>query len=447
MQTENYYNIIVAGGGPAGCAAAIAAKRQNPEADVLIVEYTTSLGGMSTAGMVSRMTRYTDGEKNIYNGLACEIMSRYKEKAGIKADFWNKIPLFTETLKNVFDQMITEEKIEVLFGAMVVDAETENDHIKRISVAQKEGIAYYTADVFIDCTGDGDLAYHCGVPFEKGSEKGSLQPCSLCFSISGVHYENLREEMMNVPFGPEALEKEESKLLVPAPEGLPNIQVLNGGKNTLWSVAEKDERWPLVSHHFVPIIEGDGTIYANGGHVFDVDTTDAFSLSKAYILGRETAAQYLQALKTYLPKTFKYAAVAATAPLMGVRESRRFEAQYKLTVDDYFNKASFPDDICRNHNWIDCHTGPGEKNPYKGKLEKGETHGIPFRCLVPKKVDNLLLAGRCISLDRAVFSSVRVMPNCFQTGEAAGIGAAMAVKTKTAVQQIDGKDVRKAMGI
>ena len=132
---------------------------------------------------------------------------------------------------------------------------------------------------------------------------------------------------------------------------------------------------------------------------------------------------------------------------MGIRETRRIKGKYTLTLDDYISRRSFSDEIARNSYWLDCHPSGSGKEAFKASpddnYKKGDSHGIPFRCLVPESIKNLLVAGRCISVERIVLSSTRVMPNCLATGEAAGIGAAIAVKTNTDVCNISGEQIRE----
>ncbi len=175
------------------------------------------------------------------------------------------------------------------------------------------------------------------------------------------------------------------------------------------------------------------TLIINGGHIENLDSTDIKAVSNAYVLGRKIASQYLEALRFYLPDAFKNAYLVSTAPLMGVRESRRIRGEYVLTIDDYLQRKHFNDDIANNCYWIDCHSVNNKENTYYTDdpnwfYKKGETHGIPFRCLLPKGIGNLLVAGRCISVERTVLASTRVMPNCLSTDEAAGIAAALAIK-------------------
>lgn len=173
-----------------------------------------------------------------------------------------------------------------------------------------------------------------------------------------------------------------------------------------------------------------------------VDTTDPWAISEAMILGRQKAVQYLKAMKDVRPSTFSNAFVVKTASLLGVRDSRRIEGDYIFTVEDWRQRKSFEDEIGRNCYYIDVHSGKHKPEHYK----KGESHGIPYRCLTPKGIKNLLTAGRCISTDEQAFGSTRVMPCCLVTGEAAGMAAAHAIKqTRNDVHKIDTSYLRKRL--
>lgn len=179
------------------------------------------------------------------------------------------------------------------------------------------------------------------------------------------------------------------------------------------------------------------TIGFNAGHIWNVDNTVPESVSAALLQGRKMAFAYCSALREYYPEAFGDCYVAGTAPMMGIRETRRIVGDYVLTKQDYIDRRTFPDEICRNCYYLDIHMSPGEFKETKHEelyYEKGESHGIPYRCLTPKGIKNVLVAGRCISTDRSVQGSTRVMPVCLAMGEAAGRAAAMACST-------DGHDV------
>ncbi len=411
--SELNYDVIVAGGGPAGCCAAIAAARQGMK--TLLIEATSALGGMGTMGMVSAMSPFTDGEKLLYKSIPVEILSCYKKRTGIPESKWDWIKISPEDLKRVYDDLLIESGADVIFQSTVCGADTQDGKIKSIIVANKSGLTAYEAKVYIDCTGDGDLSAHSGVEFEKGDD-GEVQSSSLCFSISNMHTDKI------------------------------NIKINSNFNDGIWPIIIADKKYPLICRHFIPVTFGD-TLIINGGHIFDIDSTDIKSVSNAYFLGRKTAEQYHKALIEYMPEAFGDSYLVETAPLLGIRESRRIKGEYTLTVEDYFARKSFDDEIARNSYWLDCHPSGKNKGSFKSNPEdgykKGDSHGIPFRCLVPLGVDNLLVAGRCMSVERIVLASTRVMPNCLATGEAAGIGAALAVKKKTNVRNINGADIRK----
>jgi len=196
-------------------------------------------------------------------------------------------------------------------------------------------------------------------------------------------------------------------------------------------------KYPAIKDvHFCHNLIGPGTLAFNAGHLWDVDNTCPESLSRGMMEGRRIAAAFRDSLAEFHPAAFGNAFLAATAPLMGVRESRRIIGDYVLTVEDYLARRSFEDEICRNCYWIDIHTAKSEidqaqadsdhvVNRYE-RYKPGESHGIPYRCLIPKDVANVIVAGRSISCDRPVQGSARVMPTCLVMGEAAGLAAHMA---------------------
>lgn len=413
MKYNTNYDVIVCGGGPSGCCAAVAAARAGVK--TLLIEATGAPGGMGTMGMVSAFAPFTDGEKPIYRSLPVEVLNRYRQRVGIPEYQWDWVKISPEDLKRVYDCMLDESGVDIIYQSIVCDSETKDGKITDITVAGKNGLTKYSAKVYIDCTGDGDLATYSGVPYEYG-EDGEVQSASLCFAVSNIHTDKI-DRKINSNF--------------------------NDG---IWPEVIADGKYPLVCRHFIPASFGD-TIIVNGGHLCDVATDDAEKLSRAYTLGRETAEQYHRALKEYMPEAFGDSYLVTTAPLMGIRETRRIKGRYTLTLKDYAARKSFDDEIAKNSYWLDCHPS-GKTNNHSeirkfDNYKKGDSHGIPFRCLLPINIDNLVAAGRCISVERIVLASTRVMPNCLATGEAAGTAATLAVKRSTDVCLISGAEVRK----
>ena len=407
------YDVIIAGGGPAGCAAAIAAGRMGVK--VLVIEATTCLGGMATAGLVSKWAPFDDQEKVIYRSIAVEVLDRYKQKAGLPMENYRWVSLYPEMVKVVYDEMLAEAGVEVLFDSRVVDCVVEDGNISALIVANKAGLTPYVAKTYIDCTGDADIATFGGVPFESGDENGNLQPASLCFIIGNCH-----------------LEKRNGKILG------------SGPKEGLWRNIIDSKKYPLLCKHFIPAYWGDGVLIANAGHIYGLDSTDPEAVSAAMVKGRQMAEQYLQALKDFEPEIFGDACIVSTAPSIGTRESRRIKGEYTITLEDYMRRRSFDDEVCRNSYHLDCHgkVPPSMKGMDLYQYTPGESHGIPWRCMIPVGLDNLLVAGRSVSMERAALASIRVMPNCLGMGEAAGIGAALASKNGTGVRAINPQEVQ-----
>ena len=406
---SQHHDVIIIGGGPAGCAAAIAAARMG--ADTLVIESTTCLGGMATTGMVSKWAPFDDQQKVIYRSIPLEILERYKKAAGIAPDKYRWVSLYPEVLKRVYDEMLAEAGAKVLFSSTAADVVVDNGRIQALIVANKSGLTPYTADMYIDCTGDADVAYFAGVPFEKGNEDGILQNSSLCFLIAGVH-----------------LDKRNGVKLSSDPE------------DGIWKQMKRDGKYLHLVEHFIPTTQGHDCVLANAGDIVGLDSTDPEAVSRAMAYGRDLAEQYLNALKDYLPEVFGDAFIASTAPSMGIRESRRIDGDYCITVADYIARRSFDDEICRNSYWLDCHDDTDQKVEVK-QYGPGDSHGIPWRCLLPKGMDNLIVAGRSICMERMALASIRVMPNCLGMGEAAGIGAALASRQKTHIRAVDVKDI------
>lgn len=395
------WDVIVAGGGPAGCTAATAAAREG--AKVLLLERTSALGGMGTMGLVPAWCPFSDGIRLVYQGLAERVLRETMEgMPHLRPDQVNWTPINPERLKIVYDNILLGAGVHVVFETLVCGVEKdEQDNIKAIFAASKKGIEAFSAKVFVDCTGDADLAAWGGAPYEKGGEDGVLQAATHCFMLANVDQYAYNHEQTTSMIHSQM------------------IKLADSGKYSL-----------ITDGHGCNSLLGPGVVGFNSGHIWNVDNTDPASVTKAYFEGRKKAQQFKEGLEEFFPKSFAGAFVAQTAPLMGIRETRRIVGDYVLTREDYLARASFPDEICRNNYYVDVHQSAEEKaagRKYDScRYGKGESHGIPYRCLIPKNLRNLLVAGRSISTDRPVQGSTRVMPPCLAMGEAAGIAASMA---------------------
>lgn len=429
LELHDGWDVIVVGGGPAGVTAAYSAAREG--AKTLLIEATGALGGMSTMGMVPAWCPFSDKEKIIYRGLAERIFNAGKaETKFVDPDRLDWVPINPESMKVIYDDLMKEVGVKVLFGTVLSDVDSSDGNINALIVTNKAGLSAYRAKVYIDCTGDGDLSAFAGAEFHMGEndDPTEVQMSTLCFSLGGVN----------------------------------DDAYIHGGNLHAGNPASpihkiaKDEKYPFITDtHFCNNKIGNGAVGFNAGHLPEFCGVDPDGLSEAYVLGRKKAHSVAKALAEYYPEAFGDCFVLETAPLMGIRETRRIVCDYTLTAEDYLSRASFPDEIARNSYYLDVHKTAKERErlreagikeeTFDARFKKGESHGIPYRCLTPKGFWNLLVAGRMISCDRRILGSVRVMPNCLTTGEAAGLAAALSAAGDLSVHDINTDELREKL--
>ncbi len=429
MAIDESWDVVVAGGGPAGCAAATAAAREG--AKTLLIESTGALGGMGTSGLVPAWCPFSDCKQVIYRGLALKVFeAATKGMAHVKPGSYDWVPIDAERLKSVYDRLVTDAGVHVLFNSTMCGVEKGGDgSVKRLLVANKAGITGYGAKVFVDCSGDADIAAWAGAEFHKGDDAtGEMMPVTLCFILSNVD----EYAYLNGP------------------------NMWGGNKaSPIYAILESKKYPGIKDIHLCQNIVGPGTVGFNAGHLWEVDNTDPESVSKAMIDGRAIARQIADALAEFHPKAFANAHLVSTAALIGARETRRIVGDYVLSAVDYAARRGFPDEIARNCYFLDLHNSAKDLEKFNKEFavsfkhegyKPGESHGIPYRTLTPKGLRNVLVAGRSISCDRAVQSSVRVMPVCLVMGEAAGMAAAHAAQTPGGdVRKVDVERLRKRL--
>lgn len=405
-----HWDVIVAGGGPAGCAAAAAAAREG--ARTLLLEQTQGLGGSGTTALVPIWAPLTDKKEIIYRGIAEKVINGSRVGMDhVQPLHFGWTPINFEHVKRVYDDLVIGHGAEIRFQTFMAGVSANEDgSVSELLVANKGGLQRLKAEVYVDCTGDGDLAAWAGASFMKGDEDGGLQPATHCFIFSNVNdaaFDRLRADR-----GDRAL-------------AITVKEIVASGK------------YPEIEDaHCIQIKIGPGTYGYNAGHLFGVDNTDPASTTQAAIRGRKLAESFRRALAEFLPEVYGEAYLVTTGTQVGVRETRRIVGDYLLTVDDWLERRKFRDEIARNAYFIDIHVSREEArvrgNDCAEKrfphYEPGESHGIPYRCLTPKGLRNVLVAGRCVSADRPVQGSIRVMPVCLVMGEAAGMAAAHAVR-------------------
>ncbi len=409
---EDGYDVLIAGGGPAGTAAAVCAARLG--ARVLLAEATGCLGGMGTSGLVNAFDPMADGERMLVGGFMRELVETMYERGflapHVTPDFWQKryhcwTPFRCEGLKLVLDEFAKESGVEVCFFTRLidVDVDTKARTVHGAVLTNIEGYRYIKAKVFIDATGDAVLASLCGVECrEAGRDTERIMPATLASLHTGIDWGRLGNQH-------EALAK-----------------AINQGH-----FSQTDKHLPGMSR------VGDNVGYLNGGHIFNLDALRCKTLSDGMMLGRKIVQEYVEFYRKYVPGCERIELVT-TASLMGIRESRRVVGEYELTIDDYLARRQFPDQIGLFNKFVDIHpydTSAEEWERFQRehdnmRLGEGECFGIPYRILVPKGWHNLWVAGRCNSSDVLVHGSIRVMPAAAMMGQAAGTAALQAIETK-----------------
>jgi hypothetical protein len=419
VSVRHEVDVFVAGGGPAGTAAAVSARTLG--ASVFLAEAHTCFGGMGTAARVPLFMPVSDGVHFLPGGYGARVVERLKRESSLRGPA-NDV----EALKRVYDALMTESGAAFTFYTTLIAAEMRAGRVDHVICAAPGGLFAVRAKAYVDATGNGDLAVLSGAKFEKGDAEGRLMPGTLCSVWSDIDWPTWQARQ---PKGPQ-------------PDGY------------MLEKAFADGVFTVQDEHLTGMYRlGDRLGAGNIGHTFDVDGTDEVSLTKALVYGRKSLTEYQRYYRQYLPG-FEKMSLVATGSLLGVRETRRIVGDYVLTLDDYQRRASFPDEIGRYAYPIDNHpVRPGKATYAQHRREfdealrykKGESYGIPYRVLLPHGLDNVLVAGRCVSADRMVHGSIRVMPGCFITGQAAGVAASMAAQRGSGTRDVDVKDLQRRL--
>jgi glycine/D-amino acid oxidase-like deaminating enzyme len=435
------FDVLVVGGGNAGCAAALAAARTG--ARTLLVERYGFLGGTATAAMVGPWMTFHSGTDRIVGGIAQEIVERLIALGGSPGhipDSSDYVPTITpfdpEIHKALLFELMRESGVHLLLHALVVDAvRDERGAVRGATFATVGGPRTFHARCTIDATADAFVAAAAGCALQQGDERGRVQPASLMFRLSHVDMEAVAEyvraqpDQMRTSLAPEA----RTAAALTAVAGL----------YELWQGAQADGvdiPREVVSFFISPYPD---EVTVNMTRVVDVDPLDPDDLTRAEIEARAQAMRLVAFFRERVPG-FARARIAATATQIGVRESRRIVGDYTLTRDDILERHTFADAIARSAYPIDIHN-PSGSGTTTHRLPPGTSYEIPYRCLVPKTIDDLLVAGRCISTTHEALASTRLTPTVMTLGQAAGTAAALSLAAGVTPRALDAHALRERL--
>lgn len=432
-------DIVVVGGGPAGICAAIAAARSG--ARTLLIERYGFLGGMSTAALVYPwMTYHTKSGVQVIKGIAQEIVDRLMKLNASPGHLRDTVgfthtitPYNGEVFKVLVMDMLREAGAEILLHSFVDKVHTENGHIQSVETVGKSSRITVEGKVFIDTTGDADLAYLSGAHCLKGREGDQLtQPMTVKFRMRGVDLAKVKQYILDHP--------SEFSSKTPFDE-LPQLPLTAvSGFRKQWEKANLP-----INRNGVLMFTGpsEDEVLINMTRVQGLDGTNVFDLTKAEEEGRKQVLMLAEFFRNLVPG-FEKASISQVGAQIGVRESRRLDGVYSLTMDDVIEGRKFEDCIARSGYPIDIHDPKG-KGIVAHEVNGDGAYDIPYRCLLPKNIDNLLVGGRCISTTHEALGTTRLTPSCMATGQAAGTGAAIAFKEGKSPQDIDVQQLRDAL--
>ena len=434
---KNYdYDVIVTGGGTAGVIAAVSAAREGLK--TLLIESFGALGGTQTFSLVTPyMEHCIPGYDAVCSAIGDEVSTRMKELGFIEWKWFDPT-----MLKIVYEDMALESGVEILYYSTVVDTVKCDGKLQSVIVHNNDGFTAFFAKYFIDCTGDADIAISAGCSYTSGDDNGVNQSASLRFEMANVDLDKTTEY----------LKATGQKRWLEYP--LLQICSLNDSysadfRENLKKAVQKGELTEMdISHIQMFSVPG-----KKGAINFNCPETGAFkdiistkSLTERAIYGKKAIKRISDFMKKYVPG-FEEAYISQISPMVGIRESNRIDAEYQVLYTDLIQYKKFPDAILRSNYPMDVHGGTDKELPYNKDISDDEKYyEMPYRSLVPKGIDNLLVCGRCAGFDFLSESALRIQLSCYAMGEAAGIAVKLAIdKGGLKCKEVDGVEVRNKM--
>lgn len=409
-------DVLVCGGGTAGAVAGIKAARLG--AKTLLIEELSALGGTQTMGWVTPMMPNYLGGRQLSTGLNLEIQAEHAFLSP-PTDFENAQVWYNPVvLSAALERLADRAGLQIAFNTSVRSLALEGSKVESLTLSSPGGDWAVRAKIVIDATGDADVVHAAGGLTESGGAGGRKQPLTLRFNLANVdisavlhffsgasegHGNPNREDFLHIGYA----EAKQSPIADAVREAIQT------------GILEEDD---LGYFQFFTMLGRPRELAFNCPRIVGFDPLDPFERSRALVIGRQKILRIHNFCKRFLPG-FENCYISVIAPLLGIRETRRIVGLYTLTEDDHQTCRKFDDAVARNRYPIDIHLAEGGVE--LKKLPANDYHEIPYRCLVPRDLDNVLVAGRCLSATFAAQSSVRIQPVCRALGEAAGAAAAL----------------------
>jgi hypothetical protein len=415
-------DVLVVGGGPAGVGAALGAAAEG--AKTLLLERHGMLGGIWTAGLLNPLFDPNKGWMVDRMVDALRARGAWVHRAMDVFD--------TEAMKYVLEQLMADVKADFWYHSPATEPVIDGDRVRGVIVESKSGREAVLARVVIDCTGDGDVAARAGVPFEMGRDRDGLhQPMTLMFEITG--FESFRG-MAADAVATHEFHRDLKQAI--GEHGLP-IELPYGPQRS--------------GTPYLIAVPGKAVAVVQATHVYRAAATDARAVSRATVEARRQVHEVFLPAMRRIPG-MENIRLSQTAPQIGIREARRVEGRYRLGLEDLLESRRFEDAVTSTGFHLDLHElDPNDTSPKLPPLPQGVTRhtipqcDIPYRCLVPKRVAGLLVAGRCMSGSHEAHGVYRVTGTCMAMGQAAGLAAAMASRDDVPPHAIDGKKLHQAL--